>query len=128
EVRAQADQAHARFTDPHSDFLTYLNVWEYVREQQHELSSSAFRRLCKAEYLNFLRIREWQDVVAQLREMSKPLGIDMSYKPRAGRSGSGPAAEGASGSPAADPATAPDAAAAEQSAAYKRAWDGDTIH
>lgn len=128
EVRAQADQAHARFTDPHSDFLTYLNVWEYVREQQHELSSSAFRRLCKAEYLNFLRIREWQDVVAQLREMSKPLGIDMSYKPRAGRSGSGSAAEGASGSPAADPSTAPDPTTAEPSAAYKRAWDGDTIH
>nr|WP_307868622.1 ATP-dependent RNA helicase HrpA [Cellulosimicrobium cellulans] len=122
EVRAQADQAHARFTDPHSDFLTYLNVWEYVREQQHELSSSAFRRLCKAEYLNFLRIREWQDVVAQLREMSKPLGIDMSYAPRAGRSGSGSAAEGASGSPAADPTTAP------ESQAYKRVWDGDTIH
>ena len=94
EVRAQADQAHARFTDPHSDFLTYLNVWEYVREQQHELSSSAFRRLCKAEYLNFLRIREWQDVVAQLREMSKPLGIDMSYRPRA-RHGSGVAGDAA---------------------------------
>ncbi|QJW38191.1 ATP-dependent RNA helicase HrpA [Cellulosimicrobium protaetiae] len=95
EVRAQADQAHARFTDPHSDFLTYLNVWEYVREQQHELSSSAFRRLCKAEYLNFLRIREWQDVVAQLREMSKPLGIDMSYRPRA-RHGSATAGDAVS--------------------------------
>nr|WP_246012119.1 DUF3418 domain-containing protein [Myceligenerans xiligouense] len=81
EEREQADQYHARFRDPSSDFLTYLNLWEYVREQQHELSGSAFRRLCKAEYLNFLRIREWQDVVAQLREMSKPLGIDMAYKP-----------------------------------------------
>ena len=119
EVRAQADQAHARFTDPHSDFLTYLNVWEYVREQQHELSSSAFRRLCKAEYLNFLRIREWQDVVAQLREMSKPLGIDMSYKPRTRGADGSP---GTSGAAAADPTTAPD------SQAYKRAWDGDTIH
>ena len=160
EVRAQADQAHARFTDPHSDFLTYLNVWEYVREQQHELSSSAFRRLCKAEYLNFLRIREWQDVVAQLREMSKPLGIDMSYKPHqrgsgghdargdAGRAAAAPedvkgvaglagatrGTSGADGSPstsgaaAADPATAPDPTTAEPSAAYKRAWDGDTIH
>jgi len=97
EQRAQADQLHARFTDPHSDFLTYLNVWEYVREQQHDLSSSAFRRLCKAEYLNFLRIREWQDVVAQLREMSKPLGIDMSYRPRSARSGgSGTAGTGPS--------------------------------
>lgn len=123
EVRAQADQAHARFTDPHSDFLTYLNVWEYVREQQHELSSSAFRRLCKAEYLNFLRIREWQDVVAQLREMSKPLGIDMSYKPRARGAAGSPSTSGAA---AADPTTAPDATPDTQ--AYKRAWDGDTIH
>ncbi|MBM7817617.1 ATP-dependent helicase HrpA [Cellulosimicrobium cellulans] len=123
EVRAQADQAHARFTDPHSDFLTYLNVWEYVREQQHELSSSAFRRLCKAEYLNFLRIREWQDVVAQLREMSKPLGIDMSYKPRARGAAGSPSTSGAA---AADPTTAPDATPDSQ--AYKRAWDGDTIH
>ncbi|MGM7422030.1 ATP-dependent RNA helicase HrpA [Cellulosimicrobium sp. CpK407] len=123
EVRAQADQAHARFTDPHSDFLTYLNVWEYVREQQHELSSSAFRRLCKAEYLNFLRIREWQDVVAQLREMSKPLGIDMSYKPRARGAAGSPSTSGAV---AADPTTAPDPTPDSQ--AYKRAWDGDTIH
>nr|WP_264029379.1 ATP-dependent RNA helicase HrpA [Cellulosimicrobium sp. SH8] len=123
EVRAQADQAHARFTDPHSDFLTYLNVWEYVREQQHELSSSAFRRLCKAEYLNFLRIREWQDVVAQLREMSKPLGIDMSYKPRARGAAGSPSTSGAA---AADPTTAPDATPDSQ--AYKCAWDGDTIH
>jgi len=123
EVRAQADQAHARFTDPHSDFLTYLNVWEYVREQQHDLSSSAFRRLCKAEYLNFLRIREWQDVVAQLREMSKPLGIDMSYKPRARGAAGSPSTSGAA---AADPTTAPDATPDTQ--AYKRAWDGDTIH
>lgn len=123
EVRAQADQAHARFTDPHSDFLTYLNVWEYVREQQHELSSSAFRRLCKAEYLNFLRIREWQDVVAQLREMSKPLGIDMSYKPRTRGADGSPSTSGAA---AADPTTAPDPTPDTQ--AYKRAWDGDTIH
>ncbi|MCB7135950.1 ATP-dependent RNA helicase HrpA [Cellulosimicrobium marinum] len=119
EVRAQADQAHARFTDPHSDFLTYLNVWEYVREQQHDLSSSAFRRLCKAEYLNFLRIREWQDVVAQLRDMSKPLGIDMSYRPRK------PLSAGNSSPEASSDDRSP---ALSGDAAYKRAWDGDTIH
>ncbi|WP_237840823.1 ATP-dependent RNA helicase HrpA [Cellulosimicrobium cellulans] len=124
EVRAQADQAHARFTDPHSDFLTYLNVWEYVREQQHELSSSAFRRLCKAEYLNFLRIREWQDVVAQLREMSKPLGIDMSYTPR--NASPRPVSAGDSSSDGARDDESP--ALNGDGAAYKRAWDGDTIH
>ncbi len=75
EQRPQADQAHARFNDPTSDFLSYLNLWEYVKEQQRELSGSAFRRLCKAEFLNYLRLREWQDVVTQLREMAKPLGI-----------------------------------------------------
>lgn len=75
DFRPQADQSHARFTDPTSDFLSYLNLWEYVRAQQRDLGSSAFRRMCKSEYINFLRVREWQDVVAQLREMAKPLGI-----------------------------------------------------
>lgn len=81
EAREQADLSHRRFADPRSDFLTYLNLWEYVRTQQHELSSSKFRRMCKAEYINFLRVREWQDVVAQLREMGRPLGLDMAYRP-----------------------------------------------
>ncbi|WP_435737509.1 ATP-dependent RNA helicase HrpA [Cellulosimicrobium sp. PMB13] len=119
EQRPQADQLHARFTDPHSDFLTYLNLWEHVREQQHDLSSSAFRRLCKAEYLNFLRIREWQDVVAQLRDMAKPLGIDMSYRPRKTLS----AGDLSSGAPSDDKSPA-----LNGDGAYKRAWDGDTIH
>lgn len=79
DSREQADLSHRRFADPRSDFLTYLNLWEYVRTKQHELSSSKFRRLCKAEYINFLRVREWQDVVAQLREMSRPLGLDLSH-------------------------------------------------
>ncbi|MGH3370805.1 MAG: ATP-dependent RNA helicase HrpA, partial [Nocardioidaceae bacterium] len=59
ELRAQADQKHARFRDETSDFMTLLNLWRYVKEQQRELSSSAFRRMCKAEHLNYLRIREW---------------------------------------------------------------------
>ena len=75
EERAQADQAHARFADPTSDFLSYLNLWHYLRDQQRELSGSAFRRMCRAEHLNYLRLREWQDVVTQLKEMARPLGI-----------------------------------------------------
>ena len=67
EFKAQADQQHARFNHEKSDFLTYLNLWRYVREQQQELSSSAFRRLCKREYLHFLRLREWQDLHSQLK-------------------------------------------------------------
>ena len=75
EKRGSADEQHARFADPTSDFLTLLNLWNYLEEQQRELSSSAFRRLCKAEYLNFLRVREWQDVYRQLRQLAKPLGL-----------------------------------------------------
>ncbi|WP_328853523.1 ATP-dependent RNA helicase HrpA [Micromonospora globbae] len=67
--QAQADQAHARFTDRESDFVALLNLWRYLREQQRALSSSAFRRMCKAEYLNYLRVREWQDIVSQLRQV-----------------------------------------------------------
>jgi ATP-dependent helicase HrpA len=77
ERRAQADEKHARFADPTSDFLTLLNLWNYLEQQQKELGSSAFRRLCKAEYLNFLRVREWQDVYRQLRQLAKPLGLTM---------------------------------------------------
>ncbi|WBB46632.1 ATP-dependent RNA helicase HrpA [Verrucosispora sp. WMMA2044] len=69
EKQAQADQAHARFADAESDFVAYLNLWRYLREQQRALSSSAFRRMCRAEYLNYLRVREWQDIVSQLRQV-----------------------------------------------------------
>ncbi len=75
DKQTQADQQHARFKDEHSDFVTMLNVWSYVRAKQKELSGSAFRRLCKAEYLHYLRIREWQDLVAQLRSATKDLDL-----------------------------------------------------
>ncbi|MFF1572965.1 ATP-dependent RNA helicase HrpA [Leifsonia sp. NPDC058292] len=75
ERRGTADEMHARFADPTSDFLTLLNLWNHLEEKQRELSSSAFRRLCKAEFLNFLRVREWQDVYRQLRQLAKPLGL-----------------------------------------------------
>ncbi|WP_432248919.1 ATP-dependent RNA helicase HrpA [Streptomyces sanyensis] len=77
EKQAQADQQHARFKDETSDFLAYLNLWRYVREQQKERGSSSFRRMCKQEYLNFLRIREWQDIYAQLRTVAKQMGIHL---------------------------------------------------
>jgi len=76
EKQAQADQQHARFREETSDFLAFLNLWTYIREQQRELSSSAFRRMCRTEFLNFLRIREWQDIYSQLRTVARQLGID----------------------------------------------------
>ncbi|MGO2932033.1 DUF3418 domain-containing protein, partial [Microbacterium sp.] len=70
-VRDAADRMHARFTDPTSDFLAILNLWNYLREQQRELGSSAFRRLCRSEHLNYVRVREWFDVHRQLRSLVK---------------------------------------------------------
>ncbi|MFF3419092.1 ATP-dependent RNA helicase HrpA [Streptomyces sp. NPDC002698] len=78
EKQAQADQQHARFKDETSDFLAFLNLWRYIREQQKERGSSAFRRMCKQEYLNFLRIREWQDIYSQLRTVAKQMGIHLN--------------------------------------------------
>ncbi|MFC7904259.1 ATP-dependent RNA helicase HrpA [Streptomyces griseoincarnatus] len=78
DKQAQADQQHARFRDETSDFLAYLNLWRYIREQQKERGSSSFRRMCKQEYLNFLRIREWQDIYAQLRTVAKQMGIHLN--------------------------------------------------
>ncbi|HET6625787.1 MAG TPA: ATP-dependent RNA helicase HrpA [Nocardioidaceae bacterium] len=77
EHRAHADQLHARFRDEASDFMTLLNLWRHVRTQQKELSSSAFRRMCKAEFLNYLRIREWQDLESQLRQAARQLKLDV---------------------------------------------------
>lgn len=88
DQQAQADQKHARFKDETSDFLTWLNLWRYVSGQQKELSSSAFRRMCRAEYLNYLRIREWQELEAQLRQVAKQLKLE------AGRPADQPDADG----------------------------------
>ena len=71
-----ADAMHRRLADPTSDFLTYLNLWRYLRTQQRELSGSAFRRMCRSEFLHYLRVREWFDVHAQLRQLARPLGLD----------------------------------------------------
>jgi ATP-dependent helicase HrpA len=76
-----ARQQHARFADEHSDFLSYLNLWRYLREQRKGLSGSAFRRLCRNEFLHYLRIREWQDLVGQLRSIARDLGIVESDEP-----------------------------------------------
>ncbi|WP_433803865.1 ATP-dependent RNA helicase HrpA [Actinomycetospora sp. CA-084318] len=75
EKTAEADAAHARFADPRSDFLSWLHLWEHVRTQRRELTGNRFRKQCAAEYLNFLRIREWQDLAAQLRQLTDELGL-----------------------------------------------------
>ncbi|UTT40935.1 ATP-dependent RNA helicase HrpA [Glutamicibacter mishrai] len=79
--RDRAVELHKRFADEKSDFIALLNLWAYLQEQQKELSSSAFRRLCKSEFINYLRVREWQDLFTQLRQLAKPLGITVAAAP-----------------------------------------------
>lgn len=76
-----ARQKHARFADEHSDFISYLNLWRYLGEQRKERSGSSFRRMCREEFLHYLRIREWQDLVGQLRTIARDLGIRESDEP-----------------------------------------------
>ncbi|MGW0042673.1 ATP-dependent RNA helicase HrpA [Rhodococcus sp. NPDC003348] len=74
EHQQAADEKHARFTVAGSDFLAYTKLWEYLRTQRRELSSNQFRKMCKAEYLHWLRIREWQDLHGQLSQITRSLG------------------------------------------------------
>ena len=77
DKQAQASQSHARFVDKdaQSDFLTYLKLWDYIKDKQQELSSNQFRKLCKNEFLHYLRIREWQDLHSQLRQSIRDLDV-----------------------------------------------------
>ena len=76
--RQAADEAHARFQTDASDFMALVRLWDHLREQQRALSASAFRRLCRAEYLNFMRVREWQDLFSQLRQAAGQVGVHPS--------------------------------------------------
>ncbi|GLZ28257.1 ATP-dependent helicase [Lentzea sp. NBRC 105346] len=76
-----ATEKHARFANPESDFLSYLNLWQYLKDQQKALSSNQFRKLCRNEFLNYLRVREWQDIYLQLRQVAKQLGMTLNEQP-----------------------------------------------
>ncbi len=81
DAQQEADAQHARFTDKDSDFLGYLNLWRYLEEQQQALSSNRFRKLCRTEFLHHLRVREWQDLHAQLRQITRSLGMTPNSAP-----------------------------------------------
>jgi len=74
-AEAAADAQHARFASKDSDFLTFLTLWRYLEEQQQALSSTQFRTLCKAEFLHYLRVREWQDLYRELRQAAAEAGV-----------------------------------------------------
>ncbi len=81
EQQQAAAQKHARFAVPDSDFLAYLNLWNYLNERQQELSGNQFRKMCREEFLNYLRVREWQDIYAQLRQIVQSLGMKVNTAP-----------------------------------------------
>ncbi|WP_238009809.1 ATP-dependent RNA helicase HrpA [Dactylosporangium sp. AC04546] len=83
DKQAQAQQLHARFADKDSDFVGYLNLWNYLQEKQQELSSNQFRKLCRAEFLNYLRVREWQDIYSQLRSVLRTMDVTPNEEPAA---------------------------------------------
>jgi ATP-dependent helicase HrpA len=84
EHQAKADQLHARFRDQRSDFVAWLNLWRHLREHQEKLGSSAFRRMCRDEHLNYLRVREWQDFERQLRQVCREVGLHVPKSRREG--------------------------------------------
>jgi ATP-dependent helicase HrpA len=85
EKRAEADELHARFVDgdARSDFLAYLNLWRHLRARQKEMSRNGFRRMCHAEYLHYMRVREWQDLAGQLRQAARNVGVTINEQPAA---------------------------------------------
>lgn len=78
EEREKADQAHAQFRRPGSDFLGTLALWKWWDEQSKTLSQSQLRKLAKKTYLSYPKMREWRDLARQLAELSKRLGLDVA--------------------------------------------------
>lgn len=76
-----AAESHARFADPYSDFVALLNLWTYLTETQRSLSGNQFRKRCRAEFLNYLRVREWQDIVAQVRHVLRDQQVRTNRAP-----------------------------------------------
>lgn len=76
-----SDEKHRRFNHEDSDFLTLVNLWHYIGQQQKALTSNQFRRQCKLDYLNYLRVREWQDVYTQLHQSTREMGFKLNDEP-----------------------------------------------
>ncbi|MDX3774524.1 ATP-dependent RNA helicase HrpA [Chromatiaceae bacterium AAb-1] len=80
DKQQKADECHRRFADSDSDFVSWLKLWEYLQQQQEVLSNNQFRRLCRQEFLNYLRVREWQDLTAQLQQLLQEQGVRLNQE------------------------------------------------
>ncbi|WP_267873238.1 ATP-dependent RNA helicase HrpA [Ferrimonas aestuarii] len=84
DKQQQSDEKHRRFADKESDFIALLNLWDYLKTQRSELSTNQFRRQCRTDFLNYLRIREWQDLYSQIRHSLSELDMSLNIGERAG--------------------------------------------
>ena len=64
--------------DEGGDIMAIHRLWRYLRHQRRQMGSSAFRRMCRAEYINYLRVREWDDLHGQLRQIAKELHLEVN--------------------------------------------------
>lgn len=80
EYLQAADTSHKRFQDNRSDFLSYLNLWTYYHEQVRHHSTSQLRKLCKREFLSWMRMREWVETWRQLRSQLFEMGLRENQK------------------------------------------------
>ena len=74
DQRQAADQAHAEFADPHSEFVGILKLWDAYRQAHEDLSQSKLRDWCEKHFLGFLRMREWRELHRQLVVLCQELG------------------------------------------------------
>ncbi|HEY0942173.1 MAG TPA: ATP-dependent RNA helicase HrpA [Steroidobacter sp.] len=81
DAQAQADQKHAAFADPRSDFIAILNLWNAYTTQVAELSGNQLRKWCRENFIAFMRAREWQELHRQLSETVKELGLKPNTTP-----------------------------------------------
>jgi len=81
DAMADADEAHGRFLDDDSDFIAFLRLWEYLKQQRKEKSSSQFRKMCKREYLNWTRVNEWFDLNRQFYQQAREEKLSFNKKP-----------------------------------------------
>ncbi len=75
DAQQQADQQHAKFADPRSDFVAVLNLWNAYAEQSRALSGSQLRKWCREHFVSFMRMREWQELHRQLDDIAKELKL-----------------------------------------------------
>lgn len=80
EKQQQASEKHNRFADKESDFIAFVNLWTYLKEQQKALSNSQFRKLCRTDFLNYMRVREWQDIYRQISLVMREMDIKVENK------------------------------------------------